>query len=95
METWLHCFLAFVAAKVESPETRELMPYGQIILMLAQKHGGKGWKAYDTYFCQLEKLIGDNHCALMNEISALRGDFNGLRDEFRELRNILVALQSG
>ena len=41
-KTWLHCFLAFVAAKVESPETRELMAYGQIILMLARKHGGKG-----------------------------------------------------
>ena len=53
VETWLHCFLAFVAAKVESPETRELMPYDQIILMLARKHGGKGRKAYDTHFCQL------------------------------------------
>ena len=29
------------------------MPFGQTILMLAQKHGGKGWKAYDTHFCQL------------------------------------------
>ena len=58
VETWLHCFLAFVAAKVESPETRELMAYGQIILMLARKHGGKGWKAYDTLFRQ---LVGAGH----------------------------------
>ena len=43
----------------------------------------------------MEKLIGDKHCALMNEVSALRGDLNGLRDEFRELRNILLGLQSG
>ena len=35
VETWLHCFLDFMAAKVESPETRELMAYGQIILILA------------------------------------------------------------
>ena len=42
VETWLHCFLAFVAAKVESPEMRELMAYGQIIPMLAHKHGGRG-----------------------------------------------------
>ena len=28
VETWLHYFLAFVAAKVESPKTRELMAYG-------------------------------------------------------------------
>ena len=42
-----------MAAKVESPETRELMAYGQIILMLARKHGGMGWKTYDTHFHQL------------------------------------------
>ena len=58
VETWLHCFLAFVAAKVESPETRELMAYGQIILMLARKHGGMGWKTYDMHFRQ---LIGVGH----------------------------------
>lgn len=52
-ETWLHCFLAFVAAKVECQETRDLMAYGQIILMLARKHGGLGWRAYDTHFRQL------------------------------------------
>ena len=27
VETWLHCSLAIVAAKVESPETRELMSF--------------------------------------------------------------------
>ena len=58
VETWLHCFLAFVAAKVESLKTRELMVYGQIILMLARKHGGKGWKAYETHFGQ---LVGAGH----------------------------------
>ena len=58
IETWLHCFLAFVAAKVESPETRELMAYSQIILMLARKHGGKGWKTYNTHFRQ---LVGAGH----------------------------------
>ena len=58
VETWLHCFLAFVAAKEEFPETRELMTYGQIILMLARKHGGKRWKAYDTHFHQ---LVGAGH----------------------------------
>ena len=55
VETWL---LAFVAAKVESPETRELMAYGQIILILARKHGGMGWKTYDTHFRQ---LMGAGH----------------------------------
>ena len=58
VETWLHCFLAFVAAKVESPKTRELMAYGQIILMLARKHGGMGWKTYNMHFCQ---MMGAGH----------------------------------
>ena len=43
----------------------------------------------------MEKLIGDNHSAIINEISALRGDVNSLRNEFRELRDVLLALQSG
>ena len=58
VEMLLHCFLAFVAAKVESLETRELMAYGQIILMLACKHGGMGCKTYDTHFRQ---LVGAGH----------------------------------
>ena len=58
VETWLHCFPAFVASKVESPETRELMAYGQIILMLARKHGCMVWKTYDTHFRQ---LMGAGH----------------------------------
>ena len=40
VEIWLYCFLAFVAAKVNCEDTRQLMAYGQIILMLARKHGG-------------------------------------------------------
>ena len=66
IETWLHCFLAFVAAKVESPETRELMAYGQIILMLARKHGGMGWKTYDTHFRQ---LMGAGHTLPWTELN--------------------------
>ena len=58
VETWLHCFLAFVAAKVNCKETRDLMAYGQIVLMLARKHGGMGWKSYDTHFRQ---LVGAGH----------------------------------
>ena len=58
IETWIHCFLAFVAAKVDCKETRDLMAYGQIILMLARKHGGHGWKAYDAHFRQ---LVGAGH----------------------------------
>ena len=51
--TWVHCFLSFVAAKVDSEETRQLMAYGQIVLMLATKYGGLGWRLYDAHFRQL------------------------------------------
>ena len=50
--SWAACFMAFVAAKVESPETRELMAYGKIIISLVQRHGGLGWATYDTLFGQ-------------------------------------------
>ena len=53
MTTWVHCFMLFVAAKVDSEETRQLMAYGQIIIMLATKHGGLGWHFYDAHFRQL------------------------------------------
>ena len=66
VETWLHCFLAFMAAKVESSETRELMAYGQIILMLVRKHSGMGWKTYDTHFCQ---LVGAGHTLPWTELN--------------------------
>ena len=50
--SWVSCFLAFMAAKTESKEVRDLAAYGQIVLHLAGKHGGKGWMAYDKLFRQ-------------------------------------------
>ena len=44
--------MAFVAAKVESPETKELMTYEKIIMSLVQRNGGLGWATYDTLFRQ-------------------------------------------
>ena len=49
--SWAACFMAFVTAKVDSPETRELMAYGKII-ELPQRHCGLGWATYDTLFRQ-------------------------------------------
>ena len=40
--TWVHFFLSFVAAKVDSEETRQLMAYGQIVIMLVTKYGRLG-----------------------------------------------------
>ena len=66
VETWLYCFLAFVAAKVNCEDTRQLMAYGQIILMLAHKHRGRGWKAYNAHFHQ---LVGAGHLLPWTELN--------------------------
>ena len=50
--TWVACFLAFMATRVDHPETRELAAYGMLVLQLAQKHGGSGWLLYDRQFRQ-------------------------------------------
>ena len=50
--TWVSCFLAFMAAKSDCQQTRDLAAYGQIIINLARKHGGQGWLAYDQLFRQ-------------------------------------------
>ena len=40
--SWSACFLAFIAAKVDQKETRDLAAYGMLILHLARKHTGSG-----------------------------------------------------
>ena len=50
--SWASCFLAFLATKVEHKETRELAAYGMIVLQLASKHQGAGWRSYDRQFRQ-------------------------------------------
>ena len=50
--SWASCFLAFLATKVEHRETRELAAYGMIVLQLASKHQGAGWRSYDRQFRQ-------------------------------------------
>ena len=64
--SWAACFMAFVAAKVDNPETRELMAYGKIIISLAQKHGGLGWATYDTMFRQQAAAGADAKWSQLN-----------------------------
>ena len=45
--SWVSSFLAFMTAKTESKEVRDLAAYSQIVLHLGGEHGGKGWMAYD------------------------------------------------
>ena len=63
---WASCFMAFVAAKVNCTETRELMAYGKIIVSLAQQHGGVGWATYDTMFRQQAAAGADSRWSLLN-----------------------------
>ena len=64
--SWAACFMAFVAAKTECPETRELMAYGKIVISLAQKHGGLGWAMYDTLFRQQVAAGADSTWSQLN-----------------------------
>ena len=57
--SWASCFLAFLATKVEHKETRELAAYGMIILQLASKHQGAGWRSYDRQFRQHQAAGAD------------------------------------
>ena len=55
--TWVSCFLAFMAAKIDHEETRRLAAYGMIIMQLVRKHGGNGWRLYDKQF-RLQQAAG-------------------------------------
>ena len=50
--TWVFCFHSFIAAKVNHPETKQLVAYAQIVIDLARKHPGAGWLTYDSLFRQ-------------------------------------------
>lgn len=54
VSTWAQCFFIFAAILVEKHPTKfqELMAYGRFILKEAARHGGEGWRVYDTMFRQ-------------------------------------------
>ena len=45
-------FLALIAVSVEEKKAKDLAAYGQLVIYLAQRHGGWGWIAYDRLFRQ-------------------------------------------
>ena len=55
--SWVFCFLYFIAASSDDIYIQQLSAYGQIVIHLAQKHGGSGWLAYDRLFRQ-QKAAG-------------------------------------
>ena len=50
--TWIFCFLSLIAVRADHEPTKQLVAYAQIIIQLWWKHGGLGWRNYDTRFRQ-------------------------------------------
>ena len=48
--TWAYCFMGYVSIRTEDPLTRDLLTYARLLIRESRKHGGDGWKAYDTVF---------------------------------------------
>ena len=58
--TWAFYFLALLAVSVEDPKAKEMAAYAQLIIHLSQRHGGRGWLAYDRLFRQ-QAAAGCSH----------------------------------
>ena len=52
--SWVFYFLSYIAiaSRSKNVDIAELAGYAQIIIHIAQRHGGKGWQAYDRLFRQ-------------------------------------------
>ena len=58
--TWTFYFLALIAVSVEDRRAQHLAAYAQLIIHLSQRHGGRGWLAYDRLFRQ-QAAAGSSH----------------------------------
>ena len=52
LESWLCCFLSFLAVGTADLVTRERLAYAILIIRESLQHGGSGWLQYDRLFCQ-------------------------------------------
>lgn len=48
--SWIYCFLNYMGVSTSDPTTRKQAAYAGLILMEAQRHGGRGWLEYDKAF---------------------------------------------
>lgn len=48
--TWVFCFLSFLAVKSDHELTKQLAAYAQLVIQMSWKHGGMGWRSYDSRF---------------------------------------------
>lgn len=52
LNSWIYCFVAYVAVRSRDPQTRDLLAYCRHIIQEALRHGGNGWQEYDRFFCR-------------------------------------------
>ena len=52
IQTWVYCFLAYVAIRTTDPMTRNMLTYARLVLREAARMGGRGWQAFDVIFRQ-------------------------------------------
>ncbi len=50
INTWMDCFLAYMAAATQDTRSRELLTYARLILRESLRTGGDGWATYDRLF---------------------------------------------
>ena len=50
--TWIFCFFSLIVVRADHEPTKQLVAYAQIIIQLWWKHGGLGWRNYETRFHQ-------------------------------------------
>ena len=85
--SWVRCFLLFMAARSDHPETRELAAYAVIIIDIARSHGGFGWQRYDAVFWQQKAagatfpLLEINASLMSNTVFAMLNGSQGLTCE--------------
>ena len=48
--SWVFCYLAYVAVRVNDDAARDLITYCRLIVREALRHGGQGWQEYDRSF---------------------------------------------
>jgi hypothetical protein len=52
IQTWMYCFLAYVAILAPDQGTRDRLAYARLLLREAQRHSSNGWLDYDRVFRQ-------------------------------------------
>ena len=52
IQSWMSCFLTYMAVRTPDTGTRHMLTYACLILQEAIRHEGSGWLHYDRVFCK-------------------------------------------